>query len=144
MGIIREGSTSLVLKYEENQYFFSSALKNNAEKIPKACETARQEIKWEKKPRDDEKQRLIDGAKVCIAAIDGKTVTRNGQKVIAHSASYLLSNRAAAHHYHYGRQTPWTAILPLHAQQSRRPICLPNTLRSSTHSKDMPNEVFQP
>ena len=48
MGIIREGSTSLVLKYEENQYFFSSALKNNAEKIPKACETARQEIKWGK------------------------------------------------------------------------------------------------
>ena len=40
-----------------------------------------------KKPqRDVEKQRLIDGAKACIKAVDGK-------------ASFLLGNRAAAHHY---------------------------------------------
>ena len=43
-----------------------------------------------------ERQRLIDGAKVCVRAVDGRTATRNGQRMIVDSASSLLSNHSAA------------------------------------------------
>ena len=49
-----------------------------------------------KSTREIEKQRLIDGAKVCVRAVDGRTATRNGQRMIVDSASSLLSNHSAA------------------------------------------------
>ena len=49
-----------------------------------------------KSTREIEKQRLIDGAKVCVRAVDGRTATRNGQRMIVDSAASLLSNHSAA------------------------------------------------
>ena len=52
--------------------------------------------KSNKSTREIERQRLMDGAKVCIRAVDGRTATRNGQRMLVDSASHLLSNHSAA------------------------------------------------
>ena len=52
--------------------------------------------KSNKSTREIERQRLIDGAKVCVRAVDGRTATRNGQRMLVDSASHLLSNHSAA------------------------------------------------
>ena len=49
-----------------------------------------------KSTKEIERQRLIDGAKVCVRAVDGRTATRNGQRMTVDSASSLLSNHSAA------------------------------------------------
>ena len=56
----------------------------------------RKSKKSNKSTREIERQRLIDGAKVCVRAVDGRTATRNGQRMIVDSASSLLSNHSAA------------------------------------------------
>ena len=52
--------------------------------------------KSNKSTREIERQRLMDGAKVCIRAVDGRTATRNGQRMRVESAASLLYNHSAA------------------------------------------------
>ena len=48
----------------------------------------------------EEREKLIDGAKVCIRAVDGRGVTDGaGNRIIVDVAPSLLSNRVAAKQY---------------------------------------------
>ena len=74
--------------------------KSSPKSSPKPKSVKRRVVKKPNKSnksiREIEKQRLIDGAKVCVRAVDGRTATRNGQRMRVDSAASLLSNHSAA------------------------------------------------
>ena len=71
--------------------------KSNPSRKPKSVKrgvVVKKSKKSNKSTREIERQRLIDGAKVCVRAVDGRTATRNGQRMRVDSAASLLYNHA--------------------------------------------------
>ena len=78
-------------------------------------------------PHGQERENLIDGAKVCLRAVNGRGVTSEGTRIIVDVAPSLLSNRVAAKQY--GVEKEAKKLRQLLAELERYAEALINNIR---------------
>ena len=77
----------------------------------------------------EERQKLLDGAKVCLIAVDGRRKIVDGNRIIVDVAPDLLSNRVAAKQY--GVEKEAQKLRQLLAELERYAEALINNIRHS-------------
>ena len=79
-------------------------VKKKSRKSKKTEEEKQIELEQGMDPFGQERENLIDGAKVCLRAVNGRGVTSEGNRIIVDVAPSLLSNRVAAKQYGVGKE----------------------------------------
>ena len=79
-------------------------VKKKSRKSKKTEEEKQIELEQGMDAYGEDRQDLLDGAKVCLRAVNGRGVTSEGNRIIVDVAPSLLSNRVAAKQYGVGKE----------------------------------------